>query len=100
MPAPATAPSLMDDAEFLAELETLEPRKPDRPRERLDDRQRWESHLRHRAVFEELKQASADGPAPAGRSVVITMLVTLMCALAGAGAAAFVFHERLAQILR
>jgi hypothetical protein len=108
MPTSATIPSLIDDSEFLAELEGLDGRHPAKDddgepggdRERPDDRRLWQQRLHERRVFTDLEAPDAAGLEPARVSVAVTVLVLLMCAAAGAGAAALVFQDRLAQILR
>jgi hypothetical protein len=111
----ASAPSLLDDPFFLAELERVEidPREReerlyygagrtghdaseasanDDPREPLDDSDWWPSH----PVFED----EIDAGRPGRLRTLLAVSGFLVMTLAGACAAAAVFHDRLAFIFR
>lgn len=99
-------PSLMDNVEFFNELERLEPREAVAPgaqgREGTDepaaDRQPWEHRLHDRGVF--IDPPAPTRTAPTHASVGVSVFVLLMGIVAGAGAAALLFHDRLARLLR
>jgi hypothetical protein len=118
MSTTALVPSLIDDAEFLAQLDALDNRDPPasredhagdtrpepRPKSHESPRERsrpfWEERMREgSAAFVE-----PDDPEPAaqatGLSRAAALLGLMLCTAAGAGAAALVFHERLALLLR
>jgi hypothetical protein len=120
MPTTTGMPSLMDDMEFLHELEGLDRRdleqRDGQDAEQLDRRDRrgeadeapverrfWEQRL---SAPEGSTFVEPDDPEPSGTaltrvSVDIGLLAFLVVgAIAGAGAAALVFHDRLAFILR
>jgi len=119
MSATAAATSLIDDAEFLAELDALDStdsddggdesaerggddwkRQPDgHELQRERNRPFWEERMREgAAAFNDLEDPEPIA-APTGFSRAAA-LGLMLCAAAGAGAAALVFHERLAHLFR
>jgi hypothetical protein len=124
MSTTATAPSLIDDAEFLAQLDALDRPGPDdgadadeagesdrddwepQPNGQALERERrrpfWEERMRAgAAAFNELQEPEREPTVPpTGISRAAAALGLVLCTAAGAGAAALVFHERLAHLLR
>jgi hypothetical protein len=121
MPTTAVVPSLIDDAEFIAQLDALDrcdpaadPQdhageiRPDHrePRPKSDESRRersrpfWEERMREgAAAFIGLEDPEPIAP-PTGISRAAALLGLMLCTAAGAGAAALVFHDRLALLLR
>jgi hypothetical protein len=121
MSTTAMAPSLIDDTEFLAQLDALDVCDPEADSEehsteiRRDHRggpatshapQRerslpfWEERMREgAAAFDEMEDPES-AAAPTGPSRAVALLGLMLCTAAGAGAAALVFHDRLAHLLR
>ena len=125
MSTTATAPaSLIDDAEFLAQLDALDRPDPDagadadeagesggddwEPQANGQELQRernrpfWEERMREgAAAFNELQEPEREPTVPpTGISRAAAAIGLVLCTAAGAGAAALVFHERLAHLLR
>src|ERR1700733_3176410 len=128
MATTAKAPaSLIDDAEFLAQLDALdrpgadagadadeagqssqsdrdewEPQPIGQGLQRERSRPFWEERMREgAAAFNDLQEPEPEsaGP-PTGISRAAAAIGLGLCTPAGAGAAALVFHERLAPLLR
>jgi len=125
MSTTATAPaSLIDDAQFLAQLDALDRQGPDaggdadeagesgrddwEPQANGQELQRernrpfWEERMREgAAAFNELQEPEPEPLVPpTGISRAAAAIGLVLCTAAGAGAAALVFHERLAHLLR
>jgi hypothetical protein len=125
MSTTATAPaSLIDDAQFLAQLDALdrqgpdagadadqaggsgrddwEPQASDQELQRERKRPFWEERMREgAAAFNELQEPEPEPIVPpTGISRAAAAIGLVLCTAAGAGAAALVFHERLAHLLR
>jgi hypothetical protein len=120
MSTAAMVPSLIDDTEFLAQLDALDVCDPDvdfeehsgeiraqrgpQPTSHEPRRERslpfWEERMREgAAAFNEIEDPESAAP-PTGLSRAAALLGLMLCTAAGAGAAALVFHERLAHLLR
>jgi hypothetical protein len=121
MSTTAMVPSLIDDTEFLAQLDALdvcdafvdsegysgEIRRHHRAAHATSDepqRERslpfWEERMREgAAAFNEIEDPEPPAP-PTALSRAAALLGLILCSAAGAGAAALVFHERLAHLLR
>ena len=106
MPAAQAQSSLIDDAEFLEQLVKVEyrpvatARKPEvveldpLPDTMLDEEAAWRS----RPTFTE-PDPVATGDIPT-RQIVLHVAAFLLMMCLGAAAAAWVFHDRVAQLLR
>lgn len=121
MSTTAMASSLIDDTEFLAQLDALDVCDPAADSEehfgetRRDhqgapmtshapQRERslpfWEERMREgAAAFDEIEDPEPAATAT-GLSRAAALLGLMLCSAAGAGAAALVFHDRLASLLR
>jgi hypothetical protein len=124
MSTTATVPSLIDDAEFLAQIDALDRPGPDdgadadeagesgrddwepqpigQALQRERSRPFWEERMREgAAAFNELQEPEREPTVPpTGISRAAAAIGLVLCTAAGAGAAALVFHERLAHLLR
>jgi len=82
----------MDDVEFLGALEELGRHGPG------GSGAGQAPHARHHRHAERLP-GEPDGAGAVQVPLAVSVLTILTCAAVGAGAAAFVFHDRLAQML-
>ena len=120
MSTAAMVPSLIDDTEFLAQLDALDvcdpafdpeehsgeiraQRGPQPASHHEPRRERslpfWEERMREgAAAFNEIDDPESAAP-PTGLSRVAALFGLMLCTAAGAGAAALVFHDRLAHLL-
>jgi hypothetical protein len=121
MSTTAMVPSLIDDTEFLAQLDALDACDPDADSEEHSGESRhahrrasaashapqrerklpfWEERMREgAAAFDEIEDPEP-AATPTALSRVAALLGLMLCTAAGAGAAALVFHDRLAHLLR
>ncbi len=95
MSAASAPPTLMDDVEFLGALEEFGRQGPGGS----DAGQVRHAHGAQNARHVEMPLVAPDGADAVQVSLTLSVLTILTCAAVGAGAAAFVFHDRLAQML-
>lgn len=81
----------MDDVEFLGALEAFGRQGPGESGASRSRHARLARHV-------EMPLVAPDGADPVQVPLAVSVLTILTCAAVGAGAAAFVFHDRLAQM--